>query len=199
MNTPKFITLIIGIVLPLFVAVAQRTVASGEAPPNPAEVVIGTGAGAEAVTFTAVMPQYNFSYGPDRQQPPLPNASVWSFYMPVQVNSQTPGWITGEYGIGGLYDTFYEEPGFTMGASPAGGCSWNTSYDSPPYWYYDGGSATNDQYALLNGPILRSESAIGSVYQSATQQVSGSGVPASGFAAMAAWDPHVYTSAPYLI
>ena len=79
------------------------------------------------------------------------------------------------------------------------GVTWNESYDSPPYWYYDGGAITNNQYELLSGPILRGEPAIGSVYQSASQQVSGSGVQLKGFAAMAAWDPHVYTSPPNLI
>ena len=76
--------------------------------------------------------------------------------------------------------------------------TWNASYDSPPYWYYDNGPITNNQYEILSGAILRNAAAIGSVYQSASQQVSGTGVRLDGFGAMAAWDQHVYTSAPFV-
>ena len=119
--------------------------------------------------------------------------------MPIQVTNTTPGWTTGEYGIGGLEDTFYYEPSYTAGGTPAGGCSWNLTYDSPPYWYYDGGTITNNQYEVLSGPILRNEAAIGSVYQSASEQVPGSERKLAGFAAIAAWNPSVYTSPPNLI
>ncbi|MGO4881030.1 MAG: hypothetical protein ACLP59_09440 [Bryobacteraceae bacterium] len=121
--------------------------------------------------------------------------------MPVEVTPSTPGWITGQYGLAGIPDAFYFEPYFTSGglSQNAGGCSWNESYDSPPTWVFDGGSTTGNRYEALSGPILRSEAAIGSVYQSATQQVPGSGLPTYGFAALATWDRHVYTSAPYVI
>lgn len=161
---------------------------------------MGTNASLQAqAAFVAVTPQYNFSYGPNPRQPDLPKSNLWNFFMPVQVTSSTPGWTIGQYGIGGLYDTFYYEPAYTLGGSVAGGCSWNATYDSPPFWFYDGGPVTNNQYALLGGPILRGSAAIGSVYQSASQQVSGSGIQVNGFGAMAAWDAHVYTSPPYLI
>ena len=147
----------------------------------------------------AVTPQYNFSYGAGPQQPLLPSTGFWNFDMPLQVTSATPGWTTGEYGIGGLPDTFYYQPNFTTGGTVAGGCSWNLDYDSPPYWYFDGGTATNNQYEILSGPILRSQAAIGSVYQSSPAQVAGTGLPLAGFAAIARWNPHVYTSAPFLV
>ena len=169
-------------------------IAQSALPPSAAEVTV-----APQVTFTTVTPQYNFSYGPDGSQPDLPSGGLWNFYMPLQVTSSTPGWTTGEYGIGGLLDTFYEEPAYTAGGTVAGGCSWNLGYDSPPYWYYDGGDVTNNQYEILSGAILRSEASIGSVYQSATQQVPGTGIPIDGFAAVASWDANVYTSPPYLI
>ena len=154
-----------------------------------------------AVTFNAVAPQYNFSYGADPDQPLLPSGGFWNFYMPAQVTSSTSGWTTGLYGLEGVPDVFYFEPAFSpeSGGQNAGGCSWNLTYDSPPYWVYDGGSITGNHYKELSGPILRAGAAVGSVYQSATQQVSGSGVPIYGFAAMARWDRHVYLSAPFLI
>lgn len=189
-----------GVLLTVIAAAAQIEASAGQAPPAPSQVAITTSESPQATSsFTAVIPQYNFSYGPDPLQPNLPSSNVWNFYMPVQVTSETPGWTTGEYGIGGLYDTFYDQPGYTIGGSVAGGCSWNQTYNSPPYWYYNGGEITNNQYEILSGPILRSQASIGSVYQSASQQVSGSGVPLKGFAAVAAWDPHVYLSAPFLI
>jgi len=158
---------------------------------------VSTGQSPE-LKFSAVTPQYNFSYGPDPRQPGLPSSNLWSYYMPRQVTSQTPGWTIGEYGLGGLDDTFYDEPAYTTGGAVAGGCSWNVAYNSPPYWYFDGGTITNNQYEILSGPILRSEAAIGSVYQSASQQVPGSGLALSGFAAIAAWNQNTYTTAPYL-
>ena len=69
------------------------------------------------------------------------------------------------------------------------------SYDSPPYWFYDSGSG----YGLLSGRTSVGFPSIGSEYQSATQQVPGSGVPVYGFGAMATWDPHVYAAPPYFI
>jgi hypothetical protein len=151
------------------------------------------------IGFNPVNPQYNFSYGPALAQPPLPTGGIWDFFMPDQVTPQTPGWITGEYGIGGLPDAFYDQPSYTIGGSLAGGCAWNESYDSPPYWFYDGGTITGNRYEILSGSIMRGQAAIGSVYQSATQQVAGSGVPMSGFAAVAEWNSHVYTTPPYLV
>jgi hypothetical protein len=196
----KTLRIFAGLLLSTIAAVAQSEVPAGQPPQAPAQVALTTNQTPEATRyFTAVTPQYNFSYGPSPQQPSLPTSNIWNFYMPVQVTSETLGWTTGEYGIGGLYDTFYYEPSYTTGGSVAGGCSWNLTYDSPPYWYYDGGATTNNQYELLSGPILRGEAAIGSVYQSASQQVSGSGVQLSGFAAIAEWDSHVYTSPPNLI
>lgn len=180
-------------------AIAQSQMSLGQPPQPPAQVAVPSPTPGATSNFTAVTPQYNFSYAPDPRQPNLPASNVWNFYMPIQVTSETPGWTTGEYGIGGLVDTFYYQPSYTTGGSVAGGCSWNLSYDAPPYWYYNGGETTNNQYELLGGPILRSEGAIGSVYQSASQQVSGSGIQLGGFAAIAAWDSHVYTSPPYLI
>ncbi len=165
-------------------------------PPAPGQIEV---AGPVPRFYGAVTPQYNFSYGPNAAQPELPSAGLWNFYMPAQVNSLTPGWTTGEYGIGGLPDTFYDEPAFAAGGTAAGGCLWNTTYDSPPYWYFDGGTATDNRYEILGGQILRSQAAVGSVYQSATQQVAGTGIAVSGFGAMAQWNQHVYTSAPYLI
>lgn len=183
-----------------FAAVAQVDESTTQPPPSPARVLVPASQIQDAAgQFTVVTPQYNFSYGPDPQQPDLPAANVWNFYMPLEVTSETPGWTTGEYGISGLYDTFYDQPNYTTGGSVAGGCSWNETYDSPPYWYYDGGSITNNQYEILSGPILRSQAVIGTVYQSASQQVSGSGLQSDGFAAVAAWDSHAYTSPPYLI
>ena len=104
-------------------AAAQSGVSADPSPQAPAQIAITTSEGPEATSyFTAVTPQYNFSYGPDPQQPKLPTSNVWSFYMPVPVTSQTPGWTTGEYGIEGLYDTFYYEPSYTTGGQVAGGC-----------------------------------------------------------------------------
>jgi hypothetical protein len=151
------------------------------------------------VTFTKVTPQYNYSYGAAANQPELPTDGVWNFYMPLQVTSTTPGWTTGEYGIKGVPDAFYVEPAYTSAGQYAGGCSWNQSYDAPPAWVYDGGQTTDNVYKELSGPILRAEAVIGSVYQSASQQVSGSGQPLNGFAAAAEWNPDFYTSAPYMI
>lgn len=181
-------------------AFAQNGLSPGLPPPSPARIQVPPGPVSPVPrSYTAVTPQYNFSYGADPNQPGLPASGLWNFYMPIQVDTLTPGWTTGEYGIGGLPDTFYGEPAYTTGGTPAGGCSWNQSYDAPPYWYFDGGAVTNNQYGILSGPILRSDAAIGSVYQSAAQQVPGSGETLSGFGAMAKWSPRVYTSAPYLI
>ena len=187
------------VLLSAMTAAAQSGASTSPPPPAPPEVPVPSSPGSQAATFNAVTPQYNFSYGPDPQQPALPAPGIWDFYMPLKVTSSTPGWTVGEYGIGGLLDTFYDEPGYTTGGTVAGGCSWNQNYDAPPYWYFDGGAITDNQYEILSGPILRNEAAIGSVYQSATQQVTGSGIPLAGFAAMAKFSPHIYTSAPYLI
>ena len=117
----------------------------GPPPQAPVQLPVFTNVQPEASYFTAVIPQYNFSYGPDPQQPDLFASGLWSFYMPIQVTNTTPGWTTGEYGIGGLEDTFYE---------------------------------------VLSGPILRNGAAIGSVYQSASEQVPGSERKLAGFAAI---------------
>jgi hypothetical protein len=178
----------------LLAIAATPLLLSGQAPPAPTKLVAPSGA-----SFTAVTPQYNFSYGPDLQQPELPSSGIWDFYMPAQVTSSTPGWTTGMFGLEGLPDTFYDEPAYTTGGVLAGGCSWNADYDSPPFWYFDGGASTDNEYELLSGPILRSEAAIGSVYQSSPAQVAGTGIPLAGFGAIARWNPHVYTSAPYLV
>lgn len=154
---------------------------------------------APAAGFTAVTPQYNFSYSPNPRQPQLPASGSWNLYTPGAVTSSTPGLTVGEYGIEGLKDTLYEAPGFTTGGTAAGGCSWNTPYDAPPLWSYDGGSTTNNQYEFLSGPILRAEGAVGTVYQSATQQVAGSGAMMSGFQALASWNTATYLTPPYLI
>ncbi len=180
-------------------AVTAQSTSTVPAPPAPSNITLPATQASPTATFTAVTPQYNFSYAPDPNQPLLPTAGMYNFYNPIQVSPQTPGWLTGEYDIGGLVDTFYNAPYFTTGGTLAGSCSWNEPYDAPPYWYYDGGATTGNEYEILTGSILRSEAAIGSVYQSATQQVIGSGIPMSGFAAMARWNPHVYTSPPYLI
>ena len=154
-----------------------------------------------AVTFGEVTPQYNFSYGADPDQPLLPTDGIWNFYMPVQVTASTPGWTTDEFGLGGIPDAFYDKPYFTSGGASqyAGGCLWNQPYNSPPTWVFNGGSYTNNDYEALSGSILRADAAIGSVYQSAAQQVPGSGTATYGFATMAEWNQDVYTSAPYLI
>jgi hypothetical protein len=180
-------------------AFAQTGTLPSEPPPAQGQIALPSGQSAPAVrNLTAVTPQYNFSYGPDPLQPLLPTSGIWNFFMPVQVTSQTPGWTVGEYDIQGLVDSFYHEPNYTTGGTVAGGCTWNASYDSPPYWYYENGPITNNQYEILSGAILRNAAAIGSVYQSASQQVSGTGVRLDGFGAMAAWDQHVYTSAPFV-
>jgi len=174
---------------------AQTEVSTSQPPPAPHTMVVRSSTQPEFTTiFTSVTPQYNFGYGVGSNQPLLPTGGFWNDYMPIQVNSGTPGWTSDSFGIWGVPDAFYYEPYYDSG-SRAGGCSWQQGYDSPPYWYYDNGAG----YQLLSGEIIRSSANIGSVYQSGTQQVLGSGVPVYGFGAMATWDPHVYPSPPYLI
>jgi hypothetical protein len=189
-----------GMLLCVFAVAAQNQSSSGT-PPVPVRVTVPAGESPAAVTFGAVTPQYNFSYGADPNQPLLPTGGLWNFDMPVQVTPSTPGWTTGEFGLEGIPDAFYFEPYFTSGgvSQYAGGCSWSASYDEPPYWIYNGGEATGNKYEELTGPILRAQAAIGSVYQSASQQATGSEQPTYGFAALAEWNPNVYTTAPYVL
>jgi hypothetical protein len=174
-------------------AVAQSG-ASSQPPPAPAQIAV-PGAQAQAVSLTAVTPQYNFAYGQNPNQPLLPSGGSWKDFLPIQVNSSTPGFTTGVFGIQGVPDAFYGEPYFNSEGVKAGGCFWNQSYNSPPYSFYNDGSG----YQLLSGPMLVDGAAIGSVYQSASQQVPGTGASVYGFGAIARWDPDTYSSPPDLI
>lgn len=116
--------------------------------------------------------------------------------MPTEVNSSTPGWTTGEYGLQGIPQAFYNVPYYRGQSNYAGGCLWNENYDSPPYWFYNSGG----EYQLLSGPMLVAGGAsIGSSYLTASAPAAGSGVPVYGFGAMAKWDDDVYTSPPEFI
>lgn len=181
-----------GMILWAMVGAAQTRVSTDQPPPTPAEIAVGS---LFTTRFTAVTPQYNFAYGPGGSQPLLPASGLWSYYMPPEVNSSTPGWTTGEYGLQGIPQAFYQEPYFSGEANYAGGCLWNENYDSPSYWFYNSGG----EYQLLSGPELVAGAAIGSSYQTVSAPVPGSGVPVYGFGVIAKWDPRVYISPPAFI
>jgi hypothetical protein len=182
-----------GMALCAIVCSGQTGVSAGQPPATPAAIAVGA---QSAATFTAVTPQYNFAYGPSTSQPLLPAAGFWNDYMPLAVTSTTPGWTTGEYGLQGIPQAFYSAPYYSGQSNYAGGCAWNESYDSPPYWFYNSGG----EYQLLSGPeLVAGGASIGSSYQTASAPVAGSGVSVFGFGAMTKWDPRVYTSPPEFI
>jgi hypothetical protein len=189
----KMLRAIAGVALYAMVGAAQTGVSNGQPPPTPVEITVGP---QFTIRFTAVTPQYNFAYGPSKSQPLLPTSGFWNYYMPLEVNSSTPGWTTGEYGLQGIPQAFYHEPYYSGQDHYAGGCLWNEGYDSPPYWFYNSGG----EYQLMSGPMLVAGGAsIASSYQTASAPVPGSGVPVYGFGAIAKWDPQVYTSPPEFI
>lgn len=183
----------VGVLLCATTSIAQTDVSASQPPPTR---VVPSGARPETShSWTLVTPQYNFSYGADPSQPQLPYQGSWNFWTPDQpIGPSTPGWTTGTFGLQGLNDADYYQPGFKLGDSRAGGCLWNNSYDTPPllgtYWYY----APSGTYELFpsTSPIIRAGPAIGSIYQAGSQQVAGSGVPMYGFMADASWDSHTY-------
>ncbi|MGA2736472.1 MAG: hypothetical protein ABSG65_03370 [Bryobacteraceae bacterium] len=182
-----------GVALCAMMGAAQSGTSTSHSPPTPAEIAIEP---QSTTIFTSVTPQYNFAYGPSTSQPLLPSDGFWSDYMPLEVNASTPGWTTGEYGLQGIPQAFYNEPYYRGQSNYAGGCLWNEDYDSPPYWFYNSGG----EYQLLSGPMLVAGGAsIGTSYLTAAAPVAGSGVPVYGFGAMAKWDSDVYTSPPEFI
>jgi len=109
-----------GVLLSAIAAVAQSEVPVGQPPQAPGQVAVTTSQTQDATSyFTAVTPQYNFSYAPDPRQPKLPTSNVWISICRSRSQVRRPMDKWCEYNIGGLYDTFYYEPTYTTGGSVA--------------------------------------------------------------------------------